>query len=543
MQHHPLLSGPLYRILWLGLAVVYGIGLFVPLLDSDASHHALIALHFLESGDYVSLMDRGADYLDKPHLLFWTAALSFKLFGVNTFAFKFPSLLASVLGFYSTYRLGKLLSDAPTGRLAALIHGAACAQLLANQDVRMDAMLTAFIVFATWMLLELVRSGKRKYALGGAVGLALGFATKGGIGVALPVLAIGIQLAAEKNTRALFRWHWVLVGISFLVFISPVLYAYYVQFDLHPEKQIRGMTGLSGIRFILLGQNVERFQGEAWGSSGSNDYFFFFHTLLWAFLPWSLLFYWGWFRGLFYRRGEMLTAGVCTLMLVVLSFAQYKLPHYLNILFPFMAILVSRQLVPLSDRGLRRITWVQVAVALILTGFGLYLNLYLQPIPGRLNQAVAIGIAAVVLFLCFRQPAGLSRLMAVSVGSMALVFFSLSANVYPHFAEFDSGYTFAREWNEKHAGEPLSQFHSYSYTFDFYTKKLHTPLPEGALPVTRWVLTDSTGLAQIRQAGLPISQIQSHPHFHVSVLNGEFLNPATRLLACERRYLLQLGIR
>jgi 4-amino-4-deoxy-L-arabinose transferase-like glycosyltransferase len=543
MQNNRLLSGPLYWILWLGLAAVYGIGLFVPLLDSDASHHALIALHFLESGDYVSLVDRGMDYLDKPHLLFWTAALSYKVFGINTFAFKFPSLLASILGFYSTYRLGKLLYDEPTGRVAALIHGAACAQLLANQDVRMDAMLTAFVIFSTWMLFALVRTAKRKYALGGALGLALAFATKGGIGVAVPVLAVGIQLVFEKNLRALLRWHWVLVGVSFLVFVAPVLYAYYVQFDLHPEKEIRGMTGLSGIRFILLGQSVERFQGEAWGSSGSTDYFFFFHTLLWAFLPWSLLFYWGWIRGLIDRKGEFLTTGICTLMLVVLAFAQYKLPHYLNILFPFMAILVSGRLTAAGEKTIRTISWVQTGVAVILIAFGLYLNLYIQPIPGRLNQAVAIGIAGVVLFLCFRQAAGLPRILAVSVGSLALVFFSLSANVYPHFAEFDSGYTFARDWNKRPADEPLSQFHSYSYTFDFYTKKLHPPLPEGVLPSTPWVLTDSTGLSLIRKAGIRIDQIQSHPHFHVSVLSGEFLNPATRLLACERRYLLRLGIR
>ena len=84
------------RIEWLiGILclVTYAGVLFFPLLDKDAAHHANIALHMQQTGDYYSLVDREKDYLDKPHLLFWVTAAFFKLFGVTTIAHRLPALI------------------------------------------------------------------------------------------------------------------------------------------------------------------------------------------------------------------------------------------------------------------------------------------------------------------------------------------------------------------------------------------------------------------------------------------------------------------
>ena len=79
---------------WAALyTVVYAGSLFFPLMDKDAAHHANIALHMLQFNDYVSLVDRHMEYLDKPHFLFWVSAASFKIFGVNTFAYRLPAIL------------------------------------------------------------------------------------------------------------------------------------------------------------------------------------------------------------------------------------------------------------------------------------------------------------------------------------------------------------------------------------------------------------------------------------------------------------------
>ena len=126
-----------------------------------------------------------------------------------------------------------------------------------------------------------------------------------------------------------------------------MLYAYYHQFDLHPEKVIRGKDNRSGIFFIFWEQSFERMSGEGIGKN-SSDFFFFFHTFLWVFLPWTvlaLLGYWMkvkafWKIKFAYRPNmEFLTVGGISILFLLISFAQFKLPHYMNILMPLYAIL------------------------------------------------------------------------------------------------------------------------------------------------------------------------------------------------------------
>ena len=224
-----------YALLFCALALVYIIGLFVPLMDNDSAHHANIALRMYLTGDYVNLVDHGKDYLDKPHLHFWMAAWSYSVFGVTGFAYKFPSFLFTILGTYSTYRLGRTLYSSEVGRLAALIVATAFAYILANNDVRMDAILTASIIFATWQLTEWVNHKKLLNAVGAALGLALGFSTKGHIAVFTPVVGILFYIIYKKDWKSFYHWQLVVVLLSFCVFISPVVYCYYLQYDLLPE--------------------------------------------------------------------------------------------------------------------------------------------------------------------------------------------------------------------------------------------------------------------------------------------------------------------
>lgn len=159
-MNQPFLSNRIYSFLFALLGLIYIFGLFVPLMDNDAAHHANIALHMYLTGDYVTLSDYGKDYLDKPHLHFWLCALSYKIFGVTTFAYKLPSFLFTLLGTYSTFRIGKALYDIEVGKLAALIVASAFAYILANNDVRMDAILTACIAYSTWQLVAFIQQKK-----------------------------------------------------------------------------------------------------------------------------------------------------------------------------------------------------------------------------------------------------------------------------------------------------------------------------------------------------------------------------------------------
>jgi 4-amino-4-deoxy-L-arabinose transferase-like glycosyltransferase len=74
-----------------------------PLLDDADATHANAARHMALSGDLVTLRVDGIRYLEKAPLPYWLVALSFRLFGFNTFAAHLPQaigvLLLALLGY------------------------------------------------------------------------------------------------------------------------------------------------------------------------------------------------------------------------------------------------------------------------------------------------------------------------------------------------------------------------------------------------------------------------------------------------------------
>src|SRR4030095_2196151 len=89
-----------------------------------------------------------------------------------------------------------------TGRLAALIISSAFAFILANNDVRMDAILTSCVAFATWQGVQFLQRKKISNALGLAAGLALGFDTKGHIAVFTPLVGFFFFLIFLRDLKA-----------------------------------------------------------------------------------------------------------------------------------------------------------------------------------------------------------------------------------------------------------------------------------------------------------------------------------------------------
>src|SRR5512142_933799 len=79
-------------------AVIYLGSAFSPALQDDAdSTHAEAAREMLVSHDYVTLHVNGVRYLEKAPMIYWLIAGSYRVFGVNEFAVRFPTVL-SVLG-------------------------------------------------------------------------------------------------------------------------------------------------------------------------------------------------------------------------------------------------------------------------------------------------------------------------------------------------------------------------------------------------------------------------------------------------------------
>lgn len=544
------LSRKTYIFLFFLLGIVYLFGLFVPLMDNDSAHHANIALRMHLTGDYVSLVDHAGDYLDKPHLHFWLCAFSYKIFGVTSFAYKLPSFLFTILGTYSTYRLGKSLYNNEVGKLAALIVASAFGYMLANNDVRMDAILTASIAFATWQLVEIIQHKKLLNVAGAALGLALGFSTKGHIAVFVPAVAALFYIIYRKEWKLFVSWKWLLLLLLFGLFIAPVVYCYYLQYNLHPEKIVRGKDSIDGVKFILLNQSVERFSGGM-GSDSKHDYFFFLHSFLWAFAPWSVLAYIalaGRIKNFLSRRVEWLTTGVFIIILLIVSFSGFKLPHYLNIVFPTTAVLTaafitSKQTQP---KWTRNIFIIQLIVSVLLLLLVAVINGWAFPVRGfGIIAGVVILLAVVFYFLKSSLYNRLQKAMAVSVATMVLCFFLLNANFYPKLLTYQGGNELALATKGKvDPAEVYFWKEMQSSSFNFYTGTLRQQFADSVLQPGKkvWLLFDIRSEEEIKQAGYKLGERYSTLDYEITKLDIKFVNPAKRENQCTRMVLAEIGL-
>ncbi|MGL5889472.1 MAG: ArnT family glycosyltransferase, partial [Bacteroidia bacterium] len=128
--------------------LVFAAALSVDVMDVDAAQYFGISRDLLSSDNWLEIKDRGHDYLDKPPLLFWLSALSFKIFGVSNWAYKLPSFLFAVLAVFSTVRLGQLLYDRKTGLLAGLMLASCLGVFIITNDIRTDTILLGSVSFA-----------------------------------------------------------------------------------------------------------------------------------------------------------------------------------------------------------------------------------------------------------------------------------------------------------------------------------------------------------------------------------------------------------
>src|ERR1041384_3219357 len=94
-----------------------GIGLIGP----DEPRYAAVAREMLMTGDYVTPRLFGSPWFEKPRLVYWLAAIGYRLFGLSEAGARFPSALGATVCVFFVYWCGRKLWDRAVGFLAALI--------------------------------------------------------------------------------------------------------------------------------------------------------------------------------------------------------------------------------------------------------------------------------------------------------------------------------------------------------------------------------------------------------------------------------------
>src|SRR6202162_1270223 len=122
------------------------------LIGPDEPRYAWIARDMAESGDWVTPRLYGKPWLEKPVLYYWSAALCFKLFGVNEASARLPSAVFALLATLALAWLALRLGGWQTARWVVLLLPSTVGMIgfshAASTDMPFSAMLGVAMVCA-----------------------------------------------------------------------------------------------------------------------------------------------------------------------------------------------------------------------------------------------------------------------------------------------------------------------------------------------------------------------------------------------------------
>lgn len=529
-------------------------GVFNGIFIADSAMYAAISKTMLTTGNWLELFVDGYDWLDKPHFPFWMSAISMKIFGINAFAYKLPSFLFFLLSLFYTFKFSLKVYSKEVALIAVLIVSSAMHIIVSNNDVRAEAIMLGLIIGSTYHFYNLVYKFRFKDVLLGSLLGAAVIMTKG-VFVVIPIaFAVAGEIIFKKQWNAILKWRWVYSLLLIFVFILPELWAVYYQFDLKtgeavfdPGLQLSKQENVSGIKFFFWDSQFGRFFNTG-PITGTGDPAFFLHTLLWAFAPWAILAYAALFVAIKRMvKGEKLKEyanlfGFLSMMLVF-SLSKFQLPHYANILFPFLAIIVADYILNLTRKGIKFYKVVQIIniVLFPLISFGLFF--YFKPGAFWIFGLIIL-FTAILVYIVFVEESNLVRRI-IYLSVMVSVYIGLFLNVlfYPKLLSYQSGTNAAKYINENYSDAQVASTF-YSGLFEFYideelirVKNLDQlrDLEENTV-----VFVTKNYLEQLEMNAIGFSILETFGHFHITRLKPDFLNPKTRESALQERFLIRL---
>jgi len=521
-------------LLLLGI-LVNATGLFITILDSDGTLYANIAKTIAVSGDFINLKVSGKDWLDKPHLPFWLAAISYKIVGFTSFAYKLPAFIFWLLGLRYTYLFAKENYHITVAQVAALIYVSSTHLVISNNDVRAEPYLTGMIIGSVYHLHKAyTKTNKWINVFWGSLFAALAIMTKG----PFVLITIGggfvVEWIWKKDWKQFISPIWWICLLLTAIFIVPEIYCLYVQFDLHPEKTVFDTTGVSGIRFFFWDSQFGRFFNNG-PIKGEGDYFFFVHTLLWAFLPWCFILYAAFvykFKKINNRKQEQVTIWASIITLLIFSLSKFQLPHYTNILFPFFAILAANYLYNITSKPLQWISYLQNFVAICMIAVVALLWYFFRP--AEVWGIIVWWIVLLAGIVLIKQLKFYERNFINGYWIALCVFAFLNIFFYPALLQYQAGSKAAAFVNKAFPNKKTYSVNRVSYSFSFYCNAPNFDVAETAIDslLTRekplLVYADDATLQQLQQKARKVTIAKQFNYFHVSQLNGTFINHKTR---------------
>lgn len=391
----------------LALAVYLPFNSLIPVTDPVEANYALTAKEMLLSGDWLSPQIYGQFWYDKPAMIYWLIAGSYKLFGVGEFAARFPAALFSAASVAFTCWFGRRLYDNwLTGFLAALVLATSLEYWILARLIITDAVLFFFVSVAVGSYyLGLTGQGKAWYAAGYLfAGLAV--LTKGPVGIVLPAVYVFAYIVLTRRWELFSRLFLLPGAVIFLLVTAPW---YLAMINVHGQEFVDTFFGLHNYFRATVSEHPK-----------DNVIYYYLVLFPLSLLPWTGVF----FRSLAGKKPPHFTFLAVWLGVTVVFYSLIA-TKYLTYVFPALfpaALMTGCQLEQMLSVGRRRWLWLSVPVLLLLAALGAGTKF----LPGSdwlwLYLTVAVAVLAVLWLQLRGDPIWMPWVTAVVIAAVSLLF-------------------------------------------------------------------------------------------------------------------------
>ena len=272
-----------------------------PVLDDADGTHANAARQMALSGDWVTLRVNNVRYLEKAPLPYWIAAVSFKLFGFNTFAAHMPQALAVLLLMLLGYGWARQAFDERAALYTGLGVLTSAGVFLFTRVFIPDVLLSLLLAVALYCFLHALEPTTPVLSSRGKAGgsgssslvanlypyamwtmLALAVLTKGLVAL---VFLFGTAIVYLALTGEASNWRR-LKPISGVLLFLAIAAPWHILAGL---RNTDGMNGHGFFWFYFINEHVLRFLGQRIPRDYNKlpGYLYWSLHLVWLF-PWSL---------------------------------------------------------------------------------------------------------------------------------------------------------------------------------------------------------------------------------------------------------------
>jgi 4-amino-4-deoxy-L-arabinose transferase-like glycosyltransferase len=394
------------------------------LLGPDEPRYAEIAREMFTTADWISPRLCGCLWFEKPALIYWLSAMSYRLFGVSEFAARLPVAIAATVTVLLLYVATKRVASQRLAFITSLVLATAAMFIgyarVASPDMPLAATMTAALL-AGFMATE--ARGRKRAMLWAVSFAAMGLAVlaKGLPGVALVVLIFVVYFTWMRRAD-LINWREVVIGAAVFLLVASVWYV--------PVTMRHGWTF---IHEFVIRHHFQRFTSNEFGHP--QPFYFFLPIAIAGLAPWSafLLPAIARLKRLQPRRDrrDALVAFAwawAAVVIVFFSFSGSKLPGYILPAFPALAILAGDQIERFVAGPRNRLmpvaAWVTaLLVAAVATGFAVYLRREGMAADGlRMLDYIlpmAIALTAIAALIAGKRRAFIAGVAAMMVSVIA----------------------------------------------------------------------------------------------------------------------------